>query len=541
MNKTLKNLVGTWWVWMAMSLFGSATAADYYVDQNYPSASDANGGTASAPWKTINKANQTLRAGDTVSIKAGTYNTYIEPVNSGTASGRITYKNYGSDVVVITGTRYAVFLDSKDYISIQGITATNCVCFVYMINGSDHNVLGYSTFDKSSDVTMWDVSVIYGSSQYNHIHHCRFSKGGECTDAGSDDGQVLDIGSESSSTDLTRYNLVENCVFFHGGHHLMGLMGGYNTIRNNYFHNEAWSRGCGNRTLYLNGQDVISGHNVIEGNRFGYAAKPCDDVAVGDVAMSTAFNLFRHNKLYHNNAYALGFSTYSGYSAGSSNRVYNNTMFNEGYNIYPPYAGSSQDCAVMFFYSQPAGNALKNNLYFKNNKVYGISGNSLANHTFANNWDGDTQGDPLFVNAPGTPPADMNDATLPNLDLRSGSPALDKGGALTTVAAADTGSGTSLIVADGTYFQDGTRAPAGTVQADWVAVGSVGNVAQIASISGNTLTLVGAIARNDNDPVWLYKRSDGTRVLFGSNPDAGAVEFGDPAPVPPTGLRIVGP
>ena len=48
-------------------------SAEYYIDQNNPSASDQNPGTISQPWRTITKANQTLVAGDTVYIRAGTY------------------------------------------------------------------------------------------------------------------------------------------------------------------------------------------------------------------------------------------------------------------------------------------------------------------------------------------------------------------------------------------------------------------------------------------------------------------------------------
>ena len=108
------------------------------------------------------------------------------------------------------------------------------------------------------------------------------------------------------------------------------------------------------------------------------------------------------------------------------------------------------------------------------------------------------------------------------------------------VAVADTGSGTSLIVSDARYFQDGTYAPPGTVQADWIAVGSIANVVQIASISGDIITLANSITRNDNDPVWLYKKSDGVQVLYGSAPDAGAYEHGQAqAPSAPMNLRII--
>jgi len=522
----------------ALTIPSQAWATDHYVDQNHPNANDQNPGTSALPWKTITKANQTLVQGDTVYIKAGTYTSYIAPNNSGTSSNRITYQNYGTDVVMISGTNYAVYLNGKSYITVQGINATNLPNFLYIINGSNYNIIAYSKFDQQNPPD-WDASVINGSSQYNWIHHSQFSKGGQCSSSGSDDGSVLDIGIEGSSTDLTRYNLIEDSVFFHGGHHVMGLHAGYNTIRNNYFHNEAWSRSRGNRTLYLNGRDAVTGHNIIEGNSFGYSARPCDADTVGNVSMSTPYNIFRYNKVYHSNAYGLGFYAYAGYSAGSFNAIYNNTLFNNGYNINTAYEGGSEDAAITFFASAQTGNKFKNNLYSSHFQVYG---GSTSGQTLANNYNGDVSGDPLFVNASTTPPADTSDSTLPNLDLRSGSPAIDTGGALTPVAVADNGSGTSLIATDARYFQDGTFAPAGTVKPDWIAVGTISNVVQIISISGNTITLANSIARNDNDPIWLYKKSDGVQVLYGLAPDAGAYEFpgGDTsAPAAPTNLRII--
>ncbi|MBE9484243.1 MAG: hypothetical protein IMY74_05325, partial [Bacteroidetes bacterium] len=502
-------------------LRGEAQAMDYYVDQNHPSASDENTGTIDLPWKTITKANQTLTAGDTVYIKAGTYNSYIDPDNSGTPSAPITYRNYETDTVTISGVSYAIYLNGSDYISIQGINATNCTRFLYLVNGANYNIIKNCSFDDSS-VSEWSASQIKGSSQYNWIQNCQFSKGGECSAGGSDNGLVLEIGNEESSSDLSNYNLVEDSTLFHGGHHVLGLHGRYNTIRNNYFHNEAWSRNRGNRTLCSTGYVANTGYNLIENNRFGYAARPCDAPTVGNVAISTMYNIFRYNMLYHHNAYGIGTYGYSGYSNGSYNKFYNNTIFNSGYNIDPEYEGGSEDTAVWFGHSSNTGNVLKNNLYYENYQVYA---GYIGNQTFVNEFDGDTEGDPLFVNASTTPPEDKTDSTLPNLDLQSGSPAINAGGALTTVAAADTGSGTSLVVSDAGYFQDGTWAPSGTVDADWIAVGTVGNIVQISSISGNTITLSNSISRQDGDSVWLYKDSDGTIVLYGSAPDAGAYEF----------------
>jgi hypothetical protein len=310
-----------------------AQATEYYVDQNHPSANDQNSGIMDRPWKTITKANQTLTAGDTVYIKVGTYSSYINPTNSGAATHQIIYRNYGTDVVTISGAEYAIYLNGKDYITVNGIKASSCSHFFYLINGANHNVISYCVFDGQSPPD-WSSSLIQGSSQYNWVHHCTFSNAGECSSGGDDVGSVLDVGNEESSTDQSWHNLFENCTFFHGGHHVLGLETGYCTVRNNYFYNDDWSRSKGNRTLYMTGYTSVTGNNVIEGNRFGYAAPPCDDVVVSNVSLCTQYNIVRYNNFYHNNAAALQTYGYSGYSNGSYNKLYNNTFFNSGYNIY---------------------------------------------------------------------------------------------------------------------------------------------------------------------------------------------------------------
>ena len=117
-----------------------------------------------------------------------------------------------------------------------------------------------------------------------------------------------------------------------------------------------------------------------------------------------------------------------------------------------------------------------------------------------------------------------NDFTVP-----SNSPAVDAGGHLTTVAAGDTSSGTSLILTNAEFFQDGWAG----VDADWICVGATVAAAdcfQITSINYGTNTLtVADFTRADGEYVWLYKDSDGTIVLRGSAPDIGAEEY-NPTP-----------
>ena len=92
----------------------SASAATYYVA---PTGNDANSGTQASPWKTIQKAASTMVAGDTVNIKAGTYNETITMQNSGNSNNRITYQSYNNENVIIPQD----FTISKDYIVVKGL------------------------------------------------------------------------------------------------------------------------------------------------------------------------------------------------------------------------------------------------------------------------------------------------------------------------------------------------------------------------------------------------------------------------------------
>jgi len=144
---------------------------------------------------------------------------------------------------------------------------------------------------------------------------------------------------------------------------------------------------------------------------------------------------------------------------------------------------------------------------------------NTAEHNFLT-----SDGDPKFVDPDLTQPTSR---TLPDLHLKPDSPAIGKGVHLTQANGSGTNS-TVLTVDDALYFQDGTwgadLAQKVTLFPDWIAIGTVGNVAPIKTIdyAKNTITLESPISWADKAPVWLYKKSDGTRVLFGNAPDMGA-------------------
>jgi len=106
-----------------------AAGNTYYVATN---GSDNSPGTQSQPWLTLQKAASTVVAGDTVFIRAGIYNERLKITNKlGTATQRITFKNYPSENPIIDGTglgtQGAVYVENSSYITIDGLEVQNTV------------------------------------------------------------------------------------------------------------------------------------------------------------------------------------------------------------------------------------------------------------------------------------------------------------------------------------------------------------------------------------------------------------------------------
>ena len=86
--------------WIALAI--PASAAEYYVS---PSGNDTSGdGSQGRPWKTIQKAADTMSAGDTCHVLDGEYAEMVRPARSGAAGQYISFVAEGSSVSVI-GTR----------------------------------------------------------------------------------------------------------------------------------------------------------------------------------------------------------------------------------------------------------------------------------------------------------------------------------------------------------------------------------------------------------------------------------------------------
>lgn len=106
-----------------------SAAGIYYVA---PGGDDANPGTISQPWRTIQKAANTLTAGEMVYIREGTYHERVLPQRSGSEGSLITYAAYPGETVTIDGQGVTLpewgglfHVSRKSYIKVSGLRVIN--------------------------------------------------------------------------------------------------------------------------------------------------------------------------------------------------------------------------------------------------------------------------------------------------------------------------------------------------------------------------------------------------------------------------------
>jgi hypothetical protein len=207
-------------VMMSLFLAGQAQATTYYVDK--ATGSDSRAGTSvSTAWATIGKANATLRAGDTVYVRAGTYDEIIEPTYSGAAGAPITYRNYPGETVTIRGVSGYMSVvalgvamrgnwNPKSYIVVDGLT----IRYNYFGSVAGRPVL---------------VFINGVNSIYNVIRNCTIITRGVTGWASNDNEDAIEILGAQHTTIENKYISGYPRI----GVYVAGI-GKYTTIRGNH-------------------------------------------------------------------------------------------------------------------------------------------------------------------------------------------------------------------------------------------------------------------------------------------------------------------
>lgn len=140
--------------------FGQVNSS-FYVST---SGSDSNPGTETSPWRTVQHAANTARAGSTVNVRGGIYEELVNINASGNASdGFITFRSYPGEVATLdadhftpSGRQAVLTIQNQSYVRIEGFEIRN-------FHTAEHRLapLGISVMGLGSHIELLK----------NNVHH----------------------------------------------------------------------------------------------------------------------------------------------------------------------------------------------------------------------------------------------------------------------------------------------------------------------------------------------------------------------------------
>ena len=401
-----------------------AFADSYYVSTK---GNDKNAGTIKKPFKTIGKALDIIKKGDTVYIREGVYNEQLVIKTSGEEKYPICIRNYENESVVIDGKNKStkneygnialLSIINKNYVEVNGLEFRNLSTTTkHVVHGI--TVLGYGNGISIKNCKVHDIETkteadggnAHGISVYgfnsskpicnitidgNEIYNCKL---------GSSESLVL-------NGNVTNFNVTNNIVHDNDnigidfiGHEGTASDGEQDRARDgncsdNYVYNitgknnPAYNGGASADGIYVDGGKNI----VIERNR----VKNCD---IGIAASSEHKNKNTENIIIRNNLVTDCLS-YAGITFGGSSskngiainvKIFNNTVYNCKTGLAIQNANSST-------------NEIKNNIIY--GCKYSMYGN-VGDNDISNNL----TKDPSFV-----------DVSKSDFRLKENSIAIDKG------------------------------------------------------------------------------------------------------------------
>jgi len=499
-------------------------------------------GTKTA-YRTLKRAAERANAGQTVLIRAGTYNEQLRPKYSGTGNNYITFKNYPGEKPIITGPKLqpAIEISNREYIIVEGLEITNVRRWLYAIR-SHHNIIRENHFSKAIDPGgSSKTGIFFQQAMFNTVVN----------------NTIEDSTADNLTLIKSDRNRILGNVFRKAGHTLWTIKGGnFNVIRNNYFYNELQKIGevydCHNVGFNHEFYEYdCTKYNLIERNTFAYTPSSGNHSPYAGIQYAGQNGIIRNNLFYDTIGPGLDLTLYDAEATyNTGNRIYNNVFYGS------KFAGISLSPSKVFSFGD---NILKNNILAKsvfvandtrwqwwtkelsgkpvqllagrldsflcqNNNFFDKGKNvpylitlgsrsPLIRHqrplgglqySYPELFRDNIELDPLFV-----------DEETRDFHLKADSPMIDAGTFLTR-ALCD-GSGVYLPVKDAGYFYDGYNIPGEA--GDMIRLEGHECVARIVGIDydRNILELSQSLVWREGQGVSLY--------YIGSRPDLGAFEF----------------
>jgi hypothetical protein len=555
-------------------------AAEYFVDAS--KGNDNNPGTFAMPWKSINKANATLKPGDTVFLRSGTHVQTIAPANSGGHGAYITYRNYPQDPkwsAIVTTSGVGFNIDAKNYIRIEGI----------FFNRTGHH---------------WGI--IQNSSKYAIIQNCRFY------DSGTYQGiRIADAGSEFTRISNNHFpdaalartfqtwdsscqqawdsggSLPDHCNRETGPADFIRVMSGGNVISHNYFGNSSHSniadfsrseRGNvyrdntfanqfhrGFEKVYTNGKAIVENNTILDSGkqkhrnpsyrdrvqRNGAGIKVYSsnsivrknivrDCNIGLLVGGTTNQISNRSRFYNNTFYNNSLQVFQ---TGNSSVDYNHNVFQNNI-IYNDANGRSvkkvtgfekTDQDWIFWYNvadldqgsnthnlfiNNSFNAVHNSFYFKSNRSTAKSLLQVMQQ-YPGEWaSNNAYRSPLFQN-------------YKDLTLDGSCKLIDAGAWLSKITSPSAKTRNTIVLTDASFFFDGWGIP-GEKGDEIKTQSGATSIIQSINYSTNTITVSPAIDIYNGEGIGLS--------YSGKAPDLGAKQFGGTITILPVrNLRIATP
>lgn len=337
---------------------------------------DANDGLSpSTAWRTLDQANQSVVAGDTVLLQGSFVDQVIRPLTPGTADRPITFRGAPGATAVLDGGRFGavVWLDrgsAQSYIIVDGIAMTNLgspigISRVLLAEGAHHNVV------RNSDLTRVDLR-IYGGSSDNVIEA----------------NVIRDVGDEAASAgnsvwiaDGASRNLILNNRLTNGGHSLIQIGGDQpndadvldNVVANNVLSNR-WAT-----PLILSWR---ARRTIVEGNRISDGARNGVNAPRPGIQIAASENIIRYNEVFDNAGAGIHVG---GYAFGAivqdsiGNQIYHNVFYGNGGTAAPASAAVAGVAILLF---EQDGRTVRDNL-FANNVFFRNSGFAFGDAVYS--------------------------------------------------------------------------------------------------------------------------------------------------------------
>jgi parallel beta helix pectate lyase-like protein len=172
--------------------FGQVNSVFYVAT----TGNDSNAGTQGAPWRTVQHAADTVRAGSTVNVRGGIYEELVNIDKSGNASdGFITFRSYPGETAILdadhftpSGRQAVLTLHNQSYIRIEGFEIRN-------FHTAEHRLapLGISVMGAGSHIELLK----------NNVHHIQQTFPGRDKPGSGGNGFGIAVYGTDAKTPIT--------------------------------------------------------------------------------------------------------------------------------------------------------------------------------------------------------------------------------------------------------------------------------------------------------------------------------------------------